>query len=607
MNDDFRIVKDAIPFIPYVERHGGEVKRSGTHHKTRCIFHDDHDPSLVLYEDSYHCFACHASGDVIDYAMKLNNWDKATALTELAREYNITLTPLSAEHAAKQGRRERLYALMNDAAEYYDALLYTGGPRLNYLIKDRGLSEDTIKAAKMGYAPGNMVLYKQMIQLGYTFQDLLDTGLIKQGDERPYDTFSNRIVIPIYDHKGRIVAFSGRAMSKDHSPKYLHNATTEIFDKSKIIHMTPMSRVKNTQGQSLDTLVVVEGTLDPISALNRGFVNIASLLGKSMSDDQLLLLCAPGITRLVFCLDNDQAGHTALRRLVEKHMHVAASKGVDLYAMQAPFGKDPDDTFREKPELWQPAVDAARPVTEVLIDREVTALGASPTPGSLSKMARELLPILKSDNPFAQKRAVQYLADKVDIAYNDLKAWLDPIRVLPRPVNAPMSMAKYPNLPSVELKVLHGILVNEDPQRWLDRANAVLGKMPFPKACGSLSQNDFTDTRTRGIMVLITTATSKGIRPFDDEVRMQIGNGHLNETYYRATCAPEVQAVFAVSDQRPAFVLSYDDFLKAVYLLRHLRLAADITHKRIPGTDLVEWVKCKLYLWQLAQKGYALS
>jgi DNA primase catalytic core len=604
---DFDRTKDAIDIVRWAEHNGMTIKRAGTAHKAVCIFHDDHDPSLTFYPDtcSYHCFACHADGDIFDLAMKLCNWTKAEALNELARYAGITLEPLTPEHKAKQERRERLYALMAEAAEYYDALLCTGGPSLGYLTKTRGLSPETIKAAQIGFAPGNLVLYKQMTQLGYTFQDLLDTGMIKQGDNRPYDTFSNRIVIPIRDHKGRIVAFSGRAMSPDHGPKYLHNATTEIFDKSSVVHKMPLNRT--TIGfKASDTTVVVEGTIDPITGANAGVYNIASQMGTSLSDQQLDLLCAHGVTRLVFCLDNDTAGETALRRLVEKHIHRAAEKGVALYAMTAPYGKDADDTLREHPEMWQAAVDAAPPVVDVLIARELAKHGSSITGVQKSNVARALLPILKSDNPFIQQENIATLSRETGVSIDSLESWLigrDKIHVLPKQTSATPLFA---NLPSLELIVLHGLIVNEDPQRWLDRANAVLGLMPFPKACAPLSQNDFSDKHTSGVMAMITTAVSKGIRPFDDEIQTQIGRGVFCEAYERALYTPEAQSVFATHDKRLAFKLDYPDFLRAVYRLRHLKLDMDIKHQRIPGSDLVEWVKARMYLWGMIQtKGNA--
>ena len=610
MNDDFDRIKDALPLIQYVQRQGLEVKRQGAHHKTLCIFHDDHNPSLVLYGDGgFKCFTCGATGDVIDFAMKLHNWTKADALKELATCAGITLTPLTGAAKQTADKRERLYALLQDASTFYYAVLFqdVGQEALQYVRDKRGLSLEILAAAQIGYASWyGKHLYRELSPKGYSDDELLKSGLCKRSEKGDmYDFFRNRIVIPLRDHKGRIVAFSGRALNADDKPRYLWNPMTEIFNRSASIYW-PTSRVKNGQGatQTLSMVtVIVEGQFDALQAHSRGVSNVCAQMGSSLSDEQLTLLCSSDVERLVFCLDNDAAGEIALRRLVEKHIHTAADKGVSLYAMQAPYGKDADDTLREHPEMWQPAVDAARPVVEVLIERELAKHGDTITGVQKSNTARALLPILKSANPFIQQDNLATLSRYTGVSVEDLTAWLNrqPLRVMDK---APAFKAQTPNLPSLELVVLHGLIVNEDPQRWLDRANAVFSLMPFPKACGPLSQNDFTDERTRGVMAMITTAVSNGNRPFDTEVQTQIGNGLLHEAFYRAWKCPEIQSVFASHDARPVFTLDYSDFIRHVCRLRYLRVDADIKHRRISGIDLVEWTRAKLYLWgMMTSKG----
>jgi DNA primase len=569
-------VKDAIDIVSYIQTNGVALKKEGRLFVGLCPFHTEKHGSFTVYPEtqSYTCFGgCNnEGGDVFTFAMKRHNWTFPEALEELARYANITLEPLSPEHKAKQDRRERLYALMAEAAEYYDALLYTGGPSLDYLQKDRGLSAETIKAAKIGYAPGNMTLYKQMTQLGYTFQDLLDTGLIKQGDNRPYDTFSNRIVIPIRDHKGRIVAFSGRAMSKDHGPKYLHNATNEIFEKSKIIHRMPLNQ--STIGfKAFDAIVVVEGTIDPITGANAGFPNIVSQMGTSLSDEQLDILCKGETKRLIFCLDNDAAGDTALRRLVTKHIHRAAAKGVALYAMSAPYGKDADDTLREHPEMWQPAVDTARPVVEVLVTREFKKLGDQATGAEKSNLARELLPILRSDDPFIQQENIAILSRQTELSIDTLEAWLigqSKIRVLPK-IAAPTTQE-----PPLETSILWGIIFNAH-DGWLQRANAALIRLspldkPLLYAFAPLNALDFTHAPYQDLMGKVVSGL--------DELEQTVINTPLENVYRRVMFAPPVTSMFKADMPEEQPRETCDEFIDNVLLLRLNRLKADMVARK---------------------------
>jgi DNA primase len=587
MTDNKERVKSAVDLVSYIQTNGIVLKKESRLFVGLCPFHAEKSGSFTVYPDtqSFHCFGCHIDGDVYTFAMKRHNWTFPEALDELARYANITLE-ISPEYKAKQDRRERLYALMAEAAEYYDALLYTGGPSLDYLQKDRGLSAETIKAAKIGFAPGNMTLYKQMTQLGYTFQDLLDTGLIKQGDNRPYDTFSNRIVIPIRDHKGRIVAFSGRAMSKDHGPKYLHNATNEIFEKSKIVHRMPLNQ--STIGfKAFDTIVMVEGSLDPVSAFNRGFYNIASTLGTALTDDHLKQICKGDVKRIVFCLDRDEAGRTALRTLTQKHVGNLASQGIELYAMFAPHGKDPDDTFREKPELWQPAVDAARPVVSVLIDLEMAKYGDRPTAVDISTLVNDLLPILKSTNPFVEDENIRVLSSKTGVAIERLKAWLSPqMHVMDKPSPAPKQ--EDTPLPTTAEWVLHGILRNE-ADGWLARANACLfiaSDSPMPYALAPLNEQDFTDAQLRRFF-----AASVKAQAAEEMIKGNI-DASLERVYERIKGLQTIGDAFGLS-------FDYEAFIGHVYELRLSRLQKE--HPTFEGAKARECAMA-IALLQLCQE-----
>ncbi len=579
MNDDFRIVKDAINLADYIGRYA-PLKRAGQLMTCNCPLpgHDDRSPSFQVKEDHWICRGkCGIGGDIFDFVQAMHGWDKATALTELAREYNITLTPLSAEHAAKQGRRERLYALLNDTAVIYQTWLFEEhhAPVLAYLTDTRGLSLEAVKAAGLGYAgkaAWNAVSCGHLAHMGYSDDEMIDAGIAKRGHEgKLYDTFRNRVIIPIRDTKGRIVAFTGRAMDKDQSPKYLHNATIEgVFEKSKIVHRMPSNQ--STIGfKASDTAIVVEGSIDPISGANSGFTNVVSLLGKSMSDEQLLLLCAPGITRLVFCLDNDQAGHEALKRLVVKHMHVAAQHGVDLYAMQAPFGKDPDDTFRERPELWQPAVDSARPVVDVLLERESMSLPKDPTPGQKQAWGVKLLPLLKGENGFVNEDNVKRLAAFLGSSIDTIEAWTrTQVTVMPKFIPA-QTIDR--SLPTNEEWVLHAIIAMDDDYL-LERLNASLDIVTtehLPYALAPLSLNDFTSKETRMVMAQIQTFIKSNDRPLYAALSAYFEGGNNQAVYERIARADARSMILG----GPGAMTSHEA-VEAAFHVRIARLQRDL-------------------------------
>jgi DNA primase len=578
MNNDFQRIKDAINLADYIGRYA-PLKRAGTVMQCCCPLpgHNDKSPSFQVKGDGWICRGkCDAYGDIFDFVERYHGWDKQQALEELARYAGITLQPLTPEHKAQADKRERLYALMEDAVGLFEQARRASENATMYLTKTRGLSLETINAARIGYGPDQWGwLVDRLRNAGYSHREMIDAGVVSQKDKNDestiWDRFRNRIVIPTRDSRGRVVAFTGRAMSDGQDPKYMHNATTDIFQKSSIIHRMP--EFAPTRGvEGAQTVVIVEGSFDPISAANRGVLNIASLMGKECTDAQIELLCKTGAKRLVFCLDRDESGRKALRTLTLKHKAALVVKGVELYAMFAPHGKDPDDTFRGKPELWQPAVDAAQPVVKVLVGLEVDALGTNPTAMQKSTLARELLPILKSDDPFVQQENIEDLARAIHISVDNLTAWLisqSQIRVMPKAVPATQE-------PPLETSILWGIIFNAH-DGWLQRANAALIRLspldkPLPYAFAPLNALDFTHAPYQDLMGKVASGL--------DELEQTVINTHLESVYRRVMFAPPVTSMFKADmpDEQPRETC--DEFIDNVLLLRLNRLKADMVARK---------------------------
>jgi DNA primase catalytic core len=518
MNNDFETTKSHANLERYIGQYV-DLKRSGALFVACCPFHTEDTPSFQVKGERWWCRgACGTSGDIFDFAERYHRIDKQEALIEVARWAGVTLAPLTHEQKAVQDTRERLYALMNHAAQFYTARLYDTDEALDYLCGTRGLTLGTIDHCRLGYAPDDWQrLYSHLLAIGYSDSDMLSVGVCARSDKsgRLYDVFRGRIVIPIRDLKGRIVAFTGRAL-EGQEPKYLHNTTTVIFEKSTVIHRIPLNQsTKAIEGR--DTLIMVEGSFDPISAFNRAIEGIVSLLGKDMSETQLRVLAKTGAARLVFCLDNDEAGRKALSRLVAKHIHAAANLGVALYVMHAPHGKDPDDTFREHPDLWQGAVDAARPAVEVLIERECASLTNGTTADKIA-LVKRLMPILKGSNGLVTHDNLQLLSEALGYPVDVLEGWArTQITVLKghaKPSPAPAAQ------PTVEHWLLYYILRHDDYLSSINQlfANASL-EMP-PQAVGTmfygLNPSDFQDETLRALMVMINQARHDSYDTWND-------------------------------------------------------------------------------------------
>lgn len=569
--DDKDRVKDAIDIVSYIQRNGVALKKEGRLFVGLCPFHTEKHGSFTVYPEtqSYTCFGgCNnAGGDVFTFAMKRHNWTFPEALEELARYAGITLdtTPAAKEKADK---RERLYALMDHAMKFYNKHLYDNDEALDYLCGTRKLPD---LLDQLGYAPDEWQrLYPYLQSCGYSDDDMIEAGVCQRSktSNKMYDFFRNRIMVPIKDQKGRIVSFGGRALG-DEKPKYLNGPETDIFSKSKIVY--GFDTTDGVFGAGM--YVLVEGYMDVLQSRQNGIFDTVACMGVGMSDEQLDLLCKNGTQRFVFCLDNDQTGNDALRRLVTKHIHRAAGKGVALYAMTAPYGKDADDTLREHPELWQSAVDAARPVVEVLIKRELAKLGSDATGAQKSNLARELLPILKSDDPFIQQENIAILSRETGISVDSLEAWLighSQIRVMPKP--SPAALQE----PPLESAILWGMIFNQH-EGWLQRANAALICLspldkPLIYAFAPLSSLDFTYEPYQQMMTLIASDL--------DSLEKQVIDTPLYEVYRRVMFVPPVASMFKADMPTEQPRDSYEEFIDKVLLLRLNRLKEDMTARR---------------------------
>jgi DNA primase len=559
MSEDFQRVKDATDLVAYVESRGVYLKKAGSTYKALCPFHAEKSPSFVVNPETqrWQCFgACGVGGTVIDFVMKYDNTDESEALRIVAEYARIDLSKHEDSH-------KRLYDVLELATQHYSRMLVkdTDASRhaLNYLIETRKLTTDIIQAARIGYASQSTIrLFLQ--DRGFTDKEMLDAGILAKADDGAvYDHFRNRIMIPVMDERGRVVGFNGRAMG-DTQPKYKNSPETTIFKKSKILYTL---REKNAQGKALDPIqvkTIVEGPFDALSGLMRGFRGIYAQMGSALSVDQLTKLVTHGTEKIVFCFDNDEAGGKMMHRLAKEHVHTAAHLGVDLLIMRPPHGKDADDTFREHPELWQSAVDAARPVVDVLIDLELSPLPQNATAVQKTNAARKLVPMLKHDNRIVEKENFGKLAARLDLSDDEIERLVRPQLTILH-TTPPVPKQESTPLPTTEEWVLHGILCNE-ADGWLARANACLfiaSDSPIPYALAPLNEQDFIDPQLRRFF-----AASVKAQAAEEMIKGHI-DASLERVYERIKGLQTIGKEFNLS-------FDYDVFIDRVYALRLDRL-----------------------------------
>jgi len=352
-----------------------KLKRQGRELVGLSPFKTEKTPSFTVNDQKgfYHCFATGEHGDIFTFLMKTEGLPFPEAVEHLAGEVGVDLpkeAPRSPEAQAQIDIRERLYPLVDEAARYFEGCLRSGAGReaLSY-IERRGLSDETIQSFRLGYAPdGGNDLKQHLLKKGFTEREIVLSGMAIGGEDIrvPYDRFRNRVMFPIMDLKGRVIAFGGRALDPGHPAKYLNSNDTPLFHKGRILYNAHNARQAAFE---IGTVIAVEGYMDVIALAQAGFGETVAPLGTALTEDQLALLWRMAPEPLL-CFDGDTAGRKAAFRAVDTALpHL--KPGSSLRFAFLPDGLDPDDVIRESGREGLAALlKKARPLADVLFERE---------------------------------------------------------------------------------------------------------------------------------------------------------------------------------------------------------------------------------------------
>jgi DNA primase len=341
--------------------------KKGREFQALCPFHNEKTPSFYVNDDKgfFHCFGCGAHGDVIGFTMRFDNLGFPEAVERLAGEAGLEMPRATPEESARAERRKTLADTVEAAAQWFEKILWSpaGQPGLDYLRR-RGLSDATIRSFRLGYAPDGRDLLKQaMRQRGIDEALLLEAGLlVKPEDNREsFDFFRGRVMFPIADARGRLVAFGGRILG-DGQPKYLNSRDTPLFDKGRTLYALDKARQALRERAEI---IVAEGYMDVIALHAGGFKGAVAPLGTALGENQLELLwrLAPEPT---ICLDGDAAGQRAAKRAAERALP-RLQPGRSLRFATLPAGEDPDSLLRSGGRAaFEEALAGAQPLVEAV-------------------------------------------------------------------------------------------------------------------------------------------------------------------------------------------------------------------------------------------------
>jgi DNA primase len=319
------------------------LKRAGREWTACCPFHDERTPSFTVSpaKQFYHCFGCGAHGSAIKFLMEYDRLEFPDAVEELAQAVGVTV-PHEGGPARPREDRTDLYALLDGAATFYQDQLPKSEAARAY-CKKRGLDKDIVQRFRIGWAPGGWDAVKRALGTSDARVKMLEqAGMLSTGDKGKYDRFRERLMFPIMDRRGRVIAFGGRILEGD-GPKYLNSPETPLFHKGRELFALWQVRQANTK---LERLIVVEGYMDVVSLHQAGVAQVVATLGTATTGEhaELLFRTAPDV---YFCFDGDRAGRSAAWRALESELP-RMRDGRQAFFLFLPEGEDPDSLVRKE-------------------------------------------------------------------------------------------------------------------------------------------------------------------------------------------------------------------------------------------------------------------
>ncbi len=400
------------------------LKRRGKNLVGLCPFHNEKTPSFTVYPESqsFFCFGCGAGGEVISFIRRAENLDYTEAVRLLCDRSGMVMPSEGYDNSLAE-KRKRMYEINKEAARFFNACLFEEQRKagLDY-YKERGLKKGTIIRFGLGYAPDgwrNLLTY--MRGKGYSYEELYEANLAnkseKNGKVSFYDSFRNRVMVPIIDVRGNVVAFGGRVLD-DSKPKYINSSDTLVYKKS--LGVFGLNMAKSTKEKSL---ILVEGYMDAISLHQAGFDNVIACLGTALTSEMAHLL-ARYTDEIILSYDADDAGQKATDRAIG----IFSSIGMKVRVVRLEGGKDPDEILKKfGPERYRSLIDGAANDIEFELIRLRKGFDLQTSDGKM-KYLEKAAEVLAKTSVIAQDIYTSRLAEELQVDKTKISIRIDQFR-----------------------------------------------------------------------------------------------------------------------------------------------------------------------------------
>ena len=398
------------------------LKRAGSNMHGLCPFHSERTPSFTVFSrtNSFYCFGCGAGGDAVNFIMRAENLDYPSALEFLASRVGVTIPQDKNEIAQMGMSRNRVYEMNLAAAKFFRENLFdpnVGKDAMNYLVGQRKLSPTIIKRFGLGFAPNNFfALTNHMKKLGFTEKELVDGFLGGKSQKgNLYDYFRNRVIFPIIDVTGNVIAFGGRVMD-DSKPKYLNSSDTPGFKKSK--NLFALNYAKN---HCSEQIILCEGYMDVIALHSAGVENAVATLGTALTQEQARML-TKYTKKVILLYDSDDAGQRATDRAIQ----ILNEVGLEVRILKLNGAKDPDEYIKKfGAERFKALLGESRTGFDFKVSRALTGLDLQ-IPDDRIKASKAICEIIAESNSSVEReiflsKASEILNLPVDVLKNNVE------------------------------------------------------------------------------------------------------------------------------------------------------------------------------------------
>lgn len=415
-------IKDHLDVAEIVGR-TVQLQRAGRNLKGLCPFHSEKTPSFYVFPDSqrWQCFGCNKGGDIFTFVMETQGLDFRTALEELGRQAGVEVRPLTPTQVQAGAEAERLLALNQAAAEYFHTLLRSApqAARAREYLQRRGFKAATLETFQLGYSLRSWdALRTHLLGQGFSVEDMVTAGLLVEKDEGgTYDRFRDRLMIPIRDRRGRVIAFGGRVLNPEDEPKYMNSPQSPLFDKSQVLFGLDLA---SQAIREADAAIIVEGYMDVMIPHQEGYRNVVAPMGTALTEAHLKQLHRL-TRRFIMALDPDAAGinatlrglETARQTLERDWEPVFDARGLvgyegrlnaEIRVVTLPDGLDPDELLLQAPERWAQLLGEAQPVVRFFFSQLLEQENPHEPKGK-ARIVDAMLPLLRDISNTVEREA----------------------------------------------------------------------------------------------------------------------------------------------------------------------------------------------------------